>query len=331
MRAFKRLRARLPDSELAKSPQESGGPLKRRCWYVVAGLGHEVRLLLPWLALGPALGVVAGLFAGGLGVAIGQSLGMFSPIGEAGPNLRHYAALVDDREFRQSIWLTISLAGATTVLAAGLGVALALSIRRLAGRYRLVSALVQIPLAIPHLSMALFLTSVLAPSGLLARLAFAGGLIDGSVDFPVLINDRFGVGIVLAYLLKEVPFVSIMVLTLLVRQGDGFEDAARMLGATGWQRLWHVTIPLLAPAALSASLMVFAFVVGAYETPRLLGRTWPALLPVIAQQRYTDTDLARRPGAIAAAVIVSLLTALVVWIYLRLSERWMRAERTFLF
>jgi len=230
-----------------------GLPPRRIRPELMAGLSRYGRLLAPWLALGPVLGVVAGLFAGGLGVAIAQSLGMLSPIGEAGPSLRHYAALVDDREFRLSIWLTIGLAGVTTVLAAVLGVLLALSIRRLAGRSRLVSTLVQIPLAIPHLSMALFLISILAPSGLLARLAF-----------------------------EEMPFVAVMLLTLLLRKGDDLEAVAQVLGASAWQRLRYVTIPLLAPAALSASLMVLAFLVGAYETPRLLGQTWPALLPVIA-------------------------------------------------
>jgi putative spermidine/putrescine transport system permease protein len=311
-------------------------PLRSRAAALVAGFvepgsSRNGRRLLPLLALGPAFGVVAGLFAGGIGVAIGQSLGIFSPIGESGPSLRHYLALVEDREFRESVCQTVGLAGVTTLLSALFGTMLALSIRRLAGRYRLVSILIQIPLAIPHLSMAIFLISLLAPSGLLARLAFAGGLIDGQVDFPILINDRLGIGVVLAYLLKEIPFVSIVLLTLLVRQGNDFEEVARTLGATGWQRLYYVTIPLLAPAALSASLMVFTFVIGAYETPRLLGRTWPAFLPVIAQQRYMDTDLTRRPGAIAVAVILSLLTASLVWIYLRLTERWTAAERTLLF
>ncbi|NBO65131.1 MAG: ABC transporter permease subunit [Acidobacteria bacterium] len=278
--------------------------------------------------MAPTCGVLAGLFAGGFGVAIAQSLGLLSPIGEDGPNLNHYIALVDDREFRQSLWQTLTLAGVTTALAAVFGTVLALSVRRLVSRYRLMSALIQIPLAIPHLSMAIFLITLIAPSGLLARLTFAGGLIAGSADFPLLINDQYGVGIVLSYLLKEVPFVAVVTLSVIVRLGDRLEEVAQLLGATGWQRLRYVTIPLLAPAALSASLMVFAFVVGAYETPRLLGQTWPGLLPVIAQQRYMDTDLSRRPGAIAMAVVLSSLTGLLVWAYLRLTARWTGAERT---
>ncbi len=281
--------------------------------------------------LGPALGVVGGLFVGGVGVALAQSLGMLSPIGEVGPSWQHYLAILSAREFRVSLGWTIWLAGVATMIAAVMGLALALALRRLAKRSGLVNLVLQIPLAIPHLAMAVFLMTTLGPGGLLARLVYQVGLIGVAGDFPEMINDRWGVGIVLAYLLKELPFVTIMLLALLAREGRELEEQAQVLGASPWQRLRYVLLPILAPAALSSSLMVFAFIVGAYETPYLLGQTWPALLPVLAQQRYMDADLAQRPGAIAMAVILSFLTTLLVWLYLKVAERWSGAERPLLF
>ena len=281
--------------------------------------------------LGPALGVVGGLFVGGVGVALAQSLGMLSPIGEVGPSWQHYLAILSAREFRVSLGWTIWLAGVATMIAAVMGLALALALRRLAKRSGLVNLVLQIPLAIPHLAMAVFLMTTLGPGGLLARLVYQVGLIGVAGDFPEMINDRWGVGIVLAYLLKELPFVTIMLLALLAREGRELEEQAQVLGASPWQRLRYVLLPILAPAALSSSLMVFAFIVGAYETPYLLGQTWPALLPVLAQQRYMDADLAQRPGAIAMAVILSFLTTLLVWLNLKVAERWSGAERPLLF
>ncbi len=281
--------------------------------------------------LGPALGVVGGLFVSGVGVALAQSLGMLSPIGEVGPSWQHYLAILSAREFRVSLGWTIWLAGVATMIAAVMGLALALALRRLAKRSGLVNLVLQIPLAIPHLAMAVFLMTTLGPGGLLARLVYQVGLIGVAGDFPEMINDRWGVGIVLAYLLKELPFVTIMLLALLAREGRELEEQAQVLGASPWQRLRYVLLPILAPAALSSSLMVFAFIVGAYETPYLLGQTWPALLPVLAQQRYMDADLAQRPGAIAMAVILSFLTTLLVWLNLKVAERWSGAERPLLF
>jgi putative spermidine/putrescine transport system permease protein len=88
---------------------------------------------------------------------------------------------------------------------------------------------------------------------------------------------------------------------------------------------------MIAPAALSSSLLVFAFIIGAFETPYLLGRTYPAMLPVVAQQRYMDPDLTMRPGAIAMAVLLSVLTTGLVWLYLKLAQRWSGIERPLFF
>ena len=283
------------------------------------------------LMLAPALAVVGGLFAGGVGLAIVQSLVLLSPLGENQLTLSHYRSLLGDREFQRSIGLTLSLATVATGLSALGGLVLALSLRTMAMRYRLVNTLLQIPLAVPHLSMAVVLLNVIAPSGLLARFGHALGLIDLPADFPILINDEYGIGIVLAYLLKEIPFVTLMLLTMLLRIGDEYEQAARTLGAASWQRLRYVTLPLLAPAALSSSLMVFAFILGAFEVPFLLGRPYPAMLSVVAQRRYMDVDLAARPGAIAVAVMLSLITTGLVWLYLKVAQRLAGTERPLFF
>ena len=279
----------------------------------------------------PVMVVIIGLFAGGVLMAIGQSLGYFSPTGESGPTLRHYLAIAIDREFWNSLRVTLLLGGLATFLAAAGGMLLALALRRLAERQRLFGLLIQIPLAVPHLSTAIVLIYLFSPSGLAARVLHWIGLIATPADFPLLINDRAGIGIVLAYLLKELPFVTIMVLTLLSRIGEDLEEVARTLGATAWQRFRYVTLPMIAPAALSSSLLVFAFIIGAFETPYLLGRTYPATLSVVAQRRYMDPDLTMRPGAIAMAVLLSVLTTGLVWLYLKLAQRWSGIERPLFF
>jgi putative spermidine/putrescine transport system permease protein len=283
-----------------------------------------------WLMLAPALVVIGVLFAGGLALAGAQSLGYFAPTGENALTLRHYVSLGDDPEIYASLWLTLKLATASTVISAAAGLALALGLRSVARRSRAINLLLQLPLSLPHLAMAGALITVIAPSGLLARVAYALGFIQQPADFPALINDRFGAGIVLSYVLKETPFVALMTLALLARLGDEYEQAARTLGASAWQRFRHVTLPLVAPAVVSSSLMVFAFIFGAFETPFILGRPFPAMLSVMAQQRYLDVNLAARPGAIALMVVSALLTAALAWAYLRLTSRLIGLERPFI-
>ncbi len=120
---------------------------------------------------------------------------------------------------------------------------------------------------------------------------------------------------------KETPFLAVIALAALGRGVDDLERAARVLGAGAWQRLTGVTLPLLAPAVAAGSVLVFAFTAGSYEVPALLGRPYPATLPVVALQYYRDTDLRARPQAMAVAVLIAVLTVAVAAGYLALISR----------
>ncbi|MBX7220266.1 MAG: ABC transporter permease subunit [Blastocatellia bacterium] len=287
----------------------------------LTGLSHLTRHKIPFLLLLPVLSVVGGLFVGGLVLALAQSLGYFPATGETAFSLVHYRTVCSDPEFRSAFLLTFVLAAVATMLSAVLGFAVALAVRDLRWLQPVWRTLLQIPLALPHLAMAVVVINLASSSGLLARLAFACGLVHSPAEFPSLVNDRYGAGIVLSYCLKEIPFIALMTLALLVRIGDDFDMVAQTLGASSWQRFRHVTLPLAAPAVLSASLMVFAFLFGAFEVPFLLGRTYPAMLAVVAQQKFMNADLAQRPVAIALSVVISLITSVLVWLYLRMAQR----------
>ncbi|MGH9452496.1 MAG: ABC transporter permease [Terriglobia bacterium] len=283
------------------------------------------------LLLTPALAVIAGLFAGGLVLALVQSLGYFAPAGEHAFTLAHYRNLFAGHEFRASLGLTFVLASVSTAIAACAGVALALPLRVTARHSRILNALLQVPIAVPHLVMAVVLIDFIAPSGIIARAFYAAGLIHVPADFPALINDRYGLGIFLAYVLKETPFIALMCLAVLVRLNEEYECVASTLGASAWQRFRHVTLPMAAPAVVSASLVVFAFIFGAFEIPFLLGRPYPAMLPVVAERRFMDADLSSRPDAIAIAVVIAVIAGLLVWAYLRLARTIAGIERPTIF
>ena len=272
------------------------------------------------LLLAPASLVLLGLFAGGVFLAVVQSTGFFAPIGEHAFTLTHYSAMLLNREFQLSLFLTITVAAISTVLSAAAGVGLALSVRRLTGRWPLLNALVQVPIAVPHIVMAVLLLNVISQSGLVARIAYAAGLLATPNEFPVLVNDRYSIGIVAAYVLKESPFIAVVALAMLARIGGEYEALAATLGASRWQRFRHVTFPMLAPAVVSSSVIVFAFIFGAFEVPFLLGRPYPSMLGVVAQRRFTSIDLTERPDAIALSVLMAIITAACVWAYLKFTR-----------
>jgi putative spermidine/putrescine transport system permease protein len=284
----------------------------------------------PFFLLLPATLVVLVLFLGGWAIVFAQSLGYFPPVGDA-LTLVHYQRLFTDRELRAALWFTLTMASVATFFSSVGGVALALGVHRFARRSQSLQSALQVPLSTPHLAAAVILIHVISPSGLVARVAYAFGLIAEPADFPSLVADSYGVGVTLAYALKETPFVALMVLAVLARVGDEYAQVARNLGANAWRTLYHVTLPLIAPSVIFSSLIVFAFVFGAFEIPFLLGRTFPSALAVVAHRRFSDVDLVERPSAMALVILMSLLAATLAGLHLRLSQKIFGSERPTIF
>lgn len=262
--------------------------------------------------LAPALAVVALLFGGGLALGLFQSLGHLPAAGLSSLTLAHFDRVLADPDFIEGLGFTLYLSLASTLIASAIGVAAALAFNALAGRSRALQFLFQIPLTVPHLVIAVATLFMLAPSGLLARLLQRLGLLFSPTAFPLLVNDPWGVGIMAAYVWKEVPFIALMVLAALQARGTELLDVGRTLKAGRWQRFRFITLPVILPSLGAAGLVVFAYTFGAFEIPYLLGQTYPMMLPVWAYKAYSDVDLLARPEGIAAGLVIAAVVAAAV-------------------
>jgi putative spermidine/putrescine transport system permease protein len=259
------------------------------------------------LLLAPALLVLGGLFLTGLGLTLLRSFRYFPALGLTQPDLSAYATILTAPGFLKSLAVSLWIATASTLIAATLALGAALLLRQTFPGRALVSFLVQLNLTIPHIVGAIGILYLFSQSGSFARLADAVGLITGPQDFPALTQDPFAIGIILLYVWKELPFITLILLANLQTLGEDHEAVARSLGASRWQAFRHVLLPMLLPGLAAASALVFAFAFGAYEVPLVLGAHAPKALPVLAWQAWTDTDLATRPEAMAMAVVIALI------------------------
>lgn len=278
------------------------------------------------LLLAPPLSIVTVFFLGGFAQAVAQSFGYvpFLPAREVG--LDAYRDAWADPATRASIGLTFRIALLSTGLAVLLGVGAALLIRRSGRLRRVSSAVFQSSLPVPHIVGALAMLLLLAPTGFAARVGDAVG-ITGAGSFPVLVGDRFGWAIVAEYVWKETPFIGVVALSALSSGVAELEDAARTLGAGPWSRFRLVTLPVLLPGVLATSIISFAFSFGSFEVPSLLGRAFPSTLPVVAYERYRDTDLTARPQAMAISVGIAVTIGALVLAYIALVDRSGRPTR----
>jgi putative spermidine/putrescine transport system permease protein len=278
------------------------------------------KLTVP-LLLAPALGVILLLFGSGLSLALVQSLGYLPAVGQTDLSLDAYRQVLSDPAFGRSLLLTTWIAGMSTVVSAGLALVAALALRRAFRGKRAATFVFQLNLPIPHLVGAISILFLFSQSGFLARLSHLLGGIDSPADFPVLVFDPYGLGIMLEYVWKSSVFIGIILLAALQSIGEDYEEVARTLGANRWQRFRYVVMPLLGPSILSASVLVFAFTFGAFEVPLLLGSRFPSALPVMAYRLYTDVDLNARPEAMALSIIIAMIVTLLIGLYTRLTRR----------
>ena len=277
-----------------------------------------------FLLLLPAMSLIVILFFGGLAVGLMRSFNYMPVIGLTNPDWSAYIAVFTDKEFYLSFLLTFHIAFTSTVISSILAIGAALLLRRQFVGRAIVNFLFQLNLTVPHLVGAIGILYLFSQSGSFARLAAEWGMIARPGDFPALVFDPYAIGIILQYVWKEVPFIGVIILANMQALGEDYESVARSLGASRWQSFRHVLLPLIFPGVLSASVMVFAFTFGAYEIPAILGSSYPAALPVLAYRKYTDVDLAARPEAMAMAIIIALLSALMIYFYIRYSRRRIR-------
>ena len=278
------------------------------------------------LMLAPVLSIILVLFVGSIYFALGQSLGYLPVIDLYDLSFESYGIILQNEEFWYGTLVSFHIAFTSTFISTILAIICALVLRETFLGRGAISFLFQLSLSIPHMVVALAILLLTTQSGLLARLVYAPGLITEAYQFPELVFDRYSIGIIIVYVLKEVPFMGIIALAILQGVGREYEETAATLGAGLWQRFRFVILPLLLPGMLSAFIIVFAYVFGAFEIPYLLGRTDPAALPVVGFRYYLDVDLNARTEAMTLNVFILILILSLTGLYMRISRLYIRKE-----
>ncbi|MEH6528153.1 MAG: ABC transporter permease subunit [Sneathiella sp.] len=277
------------------------------------------------LLLSPAVLVIVLLFLGGMGFGFARSLNYMPIIGLESPNFDAYIAILTSKSFYLSAFLTVYISLVSTLLSCIIAIGAALLLRRSFVGRPIANFLFQVNLTVPHLVGAIGVLYLFSQSGFFARLAHEFHLISQPGDFPAMIYDPYAIGIILQYVWKEVPFIGVIILANMHGFGNDYESVGRSLGANRWQNFRYVLLPMIFPGLLSAAMIVFAFTFGAYEIPALLGQNYPAALPVLAYQKFTDVDLGSRPEAMALAMIIAFLSSVLILGYAWAARRRIRS------
>jgi len=209
-----------------------------------------------------------------------------------------------DPEVTRAIGLTFAAGAIATALGAIGGVPLAylLARRRFPGK-RLVEALVNLPIVIPHTAAGVALLLVFGRRGML-----------GSWFAPlgITFTDNLA-GIVIAMMFVSLPYLVNLSREAFALVDRELESVALADGATPWQAFVHITLPQALRGVVSGLVMMWARGISEFGAVVILAYH-PKIAPVLIYERFEGFGLA---SALPTAVVL-VVVALVVFTILRM-------------
>jgi molybdate/tungstate transport system permease protein len=210
-----------------------------------------------------------------------------------------------DSEVYLSILMTLFAGLVATLVGLILGVPLAYLLARHEFRgKKLLEALIDVPIVIPHSAAGIALLFVFGSNFFLGKLFGAMG-----INFVEALA-----GVVIAMMFVSIPF-------LIDATRDGFkaidvrlEKVARSLGASPWRVFFKISLPLAWRSIFSGSVMMWArgisefgaILILAYHVPFLSG--YPTVAPILVAERFSSYGLEyARPVAVLVILISFIL------------------------
>jgi ABC-type spermidine/putrescine transport system permease subunit I len=262
--------------------------------------------LLALTLVAPALTLVAALFLYPLSYSL---VAAFTADGAL--TLKHFEKAFE--LYSGDIMFTLFIVIVATILIALISIAIA-GILTLSETPWLIAGLRWLyrwPLFIPFIVAAQCMRTFLAKNGLMNNSFVALGVLDPS-QTTSLLDWR---GIVITFVWKQVPFVTLMLAGAMASLDRATIEAGRNLGAGRLRILVEIVLPQVAQTLLVGLVLSFVTMLSVLSVPMMVAGSQPTMLTVDMAFRinaYGDYATANALGVISYA-----MTAVAAWIYLR--------------
>lgn len=249
-----------------------------------------------------------------------QSFGIVPGVGLNEVTAGYYSDVLDSEMFYSSLCFSIAVSAVASLLSVGIGFVAAFFLAE-EDKEGMTMSILRLPILLPHFTAAFLVFLLLSQSGLVSRVSEGLGLISRVEQFPSLIFDPLGFGIIISYVWKEVPFCILFLYPTLRLVGRGLGETAYMLGASKLQYLLQVALPTCRASVLSLFIILFAYDFGAFEVPFILGASYPKAIGVLGYISYISADLGQRPYTMALNIIITIMGVALIAAYLWLVKK----------
>jgi molybdate transport system permease protein len=208
-----------------------------------------------------------------------------------------------------AVWLTLKLAGVTTVLLLLIGTPIAWWLARTASFWKgPVGAVVALPIVLPPTVIGFYLLVVMGPNGPVGHFTQALGL--GVLPFTF-------AGLVVASVFYSLPFVVQPLQNAFEAIGERPLEVAATLRAAPLDAFFSVVLPLARPGYLTATVLGFAHTVGEFGVVLMIGGNIPGETRVVSVQIYDHVEALEYAEAhwlAASMVAFSFLVLLALYV-----------------
>lgn len=216
----------------------------------------------------------------------------------------------------QAIWLTVRLAGMTTLILLALGTPIAWWLTRTRSWWKgAVGAVVALPLVLPPSVLGFYLLLAMGPNGPVGRMTQSLGI--GLLPFTFW-------GLVVASVIYSLPFMVQPLQAAFESVGDRPLEVAATLRASPLDAFFTVAVPLSLPGFLTASILTFAHTVGEFGVVLMIGGNVPGVTRVASVQIYDHVeamDYAQAHGLALVMVAFSFAVLLLLYAWRNLPRK----------
>jgi molybdate transport system permease protein len=207
-----------------------------------------------------------------------------------------------------ALWVTLQLAGLTTLILLVIGTPLAWWLARSRWRLKfLVESLVALPLVLPPTVLGFYLLIALGPNGPLAPLLEVFGVRTLAFTFT---------GLLIGSVFYSLPFVVQPLQNAFSLIGERPLEAAATLRASPMDRFMNVALPLARPGYLTAAVLGFAHTLGEFGVVLMIGGNIPGETQVLSIAIYDHVEALEYGQAhllSGGLLLLSFLMLLVVY------------------
>jgi len=272
---------------------------------------HQMESALPYLLLLPSLLFLVIFFAWPMVQAL--ILSVRTPDGVW--TTQYLERMVRDVNFTDALRNTFLIILMAVPLQFVLAITMGLLIQAKLKGSSLFLYLWTIPLAVSDLAAGLVWLAIFSDRGFLNSVLRTTGIMP--IAFSWLSFENYGtllMAVVIAELWRATSIVMVIVVAGLQLIPDDYLEAAEVFGATRWQRIWHVMLPMIRPSLQVALILrtILAFQVFAVVIA-LAGRA----MPVLASEAYARYGELNPNSAAAYALLILIFSLLTTGLYLR--------------